>query len=400
MLALADDLSGAAEIAAALLSPRRAARIELGPQTHTRIARNTHSLIVKDLDSRPSSTAEAMGAVRSALNEYSAHQPLVFFKIDSLLRGNIAATVRAASDQPVVLAPALPLGGRTVVNGVLHCDGVPLHESRAWQAERATPPVTIADVLAPMPCRIMTVDDVRSGELHARLVASIAADRIPVCDSATDTDLDTILTATVEIPDVRLIGSGGLASALGRALAVPGALPAPPMNPEHALLIVVGTADPGAAHQMRMLTDAGVRTVGIDARPPVQVEPRPDEVARLLTALEQGPAMLTLDAPDGVEPACSAELVRLLAATVQRTVEHVSSPTDLVLTGGETARRVLDGLGIDALTPITQVHHGAVHSRTPTGTSVVTRPGSFGDADSLVRIVEHLRPARKRKAEH
>ncbi len=64
---------------------------------------------------------------------------------------------------------------------------------------------------------------------------------------------------------------------------------------------------------------------------------------------------------------------------------------DLVLTGGETARSVLDALDVADLVPVARIHHGAVHSRTPDGTAVVTRPGSFGDTDSLVRIVEHLR---------
>ncbi|TLF56227.1 hypothetical protein FE391_39555, partial [Nonomuraea sp. KC401] len=65
---------------------------------------------------------------------------------------------------------------------------------------------------------------------------------------------------------------------------------------------------------------------------------------------------------------------------------------DLVLTGGETARRVLDALGVREMVPVGQVHHGAVHSRTPDGRSVVTRPGSFGGPDSLLRIAAHLRP--------
>ncbi len=63
---------------------------------------------------------------------------------------------------------------------------------------------------------------------------------------------------------------------------------------------------------------------------------------------------------------------------------------DLVLTGGETARRVLDALDIDRLTPVGQIHHGAVHTQAPDGTSVVTRPGSFGGPDSLLTILAAL----------
>ncbi|MFE1840452.1 nucleotide-binding domain containing protein [Streptomyces sviceus] len=56
------------------------------------------------------------------------------------------------------------------------------------------------------------------------------------------------------------------------------------------------------------------------------------------------------------------------------------------MTGGETARRVLDALGVAYLAPLGQIHHGAVHALTADGRHVVTRPGSFGDTDSLLRI--------------
>ena len=62
----------------------------------------------------------------------------------------------------------------------------------------------------------------------------------------------------------------------------------------------------------------------------------------------------------------------------------------LALTGGETARRALDALGVNRLPPVGQVHHGAVHTLTPSGRSVVIRPGSFGGPESLVDIVQSL----------
>lgn len=80
-----------------------------------------------------------------------------------------------------------------------------------------------------------------------------------------------------------------------------------------------------------------------------------------------------------------------LARAVRDTVAAHPGALDLVLTGGETARRVLDALAVTELDPVGQVHHGAVHLSTPDGRSVVTRPGSFGDPDSLRHIVQALR---------
>ncbi len=56
---------------------------------------------------------------------------IVFKKIDSQLRGNVAAEV-GALDGDVMVAPALPVEGRIVRGGVLYVDGEPRRRSRSW----------------------------------------------------------------------------------------------------------------------------------------------------------------------------------------------------------------------------------------------------------------------------
>lgn len=98
--------------------------------------------------------------------------------------------------------------------------------------------------------------------------------------------------------------------------------------------------------------------------------------------------VLSIDGSAGLHPgggrALSAALAALATAWPGR--------PDLVLTGGETARATLDALGVRELEPVDEIHHGAVHSRTTDGRSVVTRPGSYGAEDSLLRIATALRP--------
>lgn len=68
------------------------------------------------------------------------------------------------------------------------------------------------------------------------------------------------------------------------------------------------------------------------------------------------------------------------------------------LTGGQTARGVLDTLGVGRLDPLAELTPGAVLSRDADGRRYVTRPGSFGDPDSLVHTAHTLlgRPALRR----
>src|SRR5687768_12754873 len=91
MLVVADDLSGAVEVAAVL----GAKRIALG---------HTDGDVV-DLDTRDLAPDEAARRVRALDGR------ITFKKIDSLLRGNVKAEIEILSGN-VIIAPALPVEGR------------------------------------------------------------------------------------------------------------------------------------------------------------------------------------------------------------------------------------------------------------------------------------------------
>ncbi|MEU6715391.1 four-carbon acid sugar kinase family protein [Nonomuraea sp. NPDC046802] len=399
VFALADDLSGAAEVAAVLMSAGRSARIALSGPPY-----GSDPVLVVDLDTRHHPRAgEIVGeAVRHAGGRR------VFIKIDSLLRGNVAATVGAVP-APVVLTPALPSAGRVVVGGVPSVDGRPLRETRAWASCPDACPATVAAALGGAPSLLIPLAVVRGGveTLALALAEAAEAGRVAVCDAETDADLDAIVAATDQ--GACLIGAGGLAAALGRSLDTAGSAAVDSLSlSDRPVLVVVGTAEPGAVEQVRALVEHGARQVTLDLSPTqngrdvlaqngqdVFARTARDAAARRIQdALTAGHLTVVTIAPTraGAE---SSTLTTRLAETIRQALTpagDLNHDFDLVLTGGETARRVLDALDVRELTPVTQIHHGAVHSRTPRGTSVVTRPGSFGDRDSLLRIATHLRP--------
>ncbi|SEG22881.1 4-hydroxythreonine-4-phosphate dehydrogenase [Nonomuraea solani] len=381
LFALADDLSGAAEVAAALMSPARPARIALsGPY-----ASFSDPVLVADLDCRHHPRAAEL--VREALAQ--AGDRRIFVKIDSLLRGDVAATVSAVSavSGPVVFASALPAAGRTVVGGVPYVNGVPLRETRAWHIEPRPAPASVAAALDGLTVTHVPLATVRAD--HRGLTAAIGrASGVAVCDAETDRDLDAIVAAAFAAdPRTRLIGAGGLATAFGRTFAAvlgrtfPNDPPAPSSLSSFEtspLLVVVGTAAPSAAAQAALLIDHGAHHISLTT---ADLDIPEATARRLRAALTTGPTVLTV---------AEASLTDALARLVARALD--GSPARLILTGGETARRVLEALDVRELIPVGQVHHGAVHSRTPQGHSVVTRPGSFGDRDSLLRMAAHLAP--------
>ena len=67
---------------------------------------------------------------------------------------------------------------------------------------------------------------------------------------------------------------------------------------------------------------------------------------------------------------------------------------DLILTGGETAREVLERIGIRALEPLGAEQHGAVVSLADDGRLVGTKPGSFGDDHALLQLYHSIQSRR------
>ncbi|MEY9485605.1 uncharacterized protein YgbK (DUF1537 family) [Streptomyces calvus] len=422
VIALADDLSGAAEVAALLRLP---SRLLLNPADLVQPPAAGECTVV-DLDSRYLDDAAAADAVRAALAGAGARdggrgdgappagsvpphpgarhddgrafravnspalsgRTVWFKKCDSLLRGPVGAEAAAFAEGAglLVVAPALPAARRVVRGGEVLADGVPLRECAAWRAEERTAPRSVAEALAPLPTEDVPLGAVRQGPiaLAGRFREAAARGRHPVCDAESDADLAVIAAAAALLgPDARLLGSGGLAAAVGRRFGAPGPRTAAGGADRRPLLVVAGSAEPGVVEQVTRLVAAGARHVPLAP----EALAGPDPVA--LPALAPGTVtVVSVDGSGGVRPGAARRIVAGLA----RAVSALPERADLVLTGGETARRVLDAAGVTTLRPVGQIHHGAVHSRTPDGRSVVTRPGSFGGPDSFLHIAAALRP--------
>jgi 4-phospho-D-threonate 3-dehydrogenase / 4-phospho-D-erythronate 3-dehydrogenase len=393
VLVLADDLSGAAETAAVLMSRTTRTELVLAPAADALPA--AVDVLVVDLDDRELPPTEASARAVAALRAWPADapSPRVLAKFDSLLRGGVAARVGVLHTRAgVVVAPALPALRRVVRDGVLTVDGAPLSETAAWATQGTVAPGSVAAALAPLPTVPLDLPTVRSATLPDAVARAVRDGLVPVCDGESEGDLDAVVAAVTalsgELPDLALAGSAGLAAALGRTWSAAPAAPPPQPGPRGPLF-VVGTAEPVAARQVSLLIEAGVPEVRLPAAALLDAE-WADWPDRLAEAVGAGPVVVRLDPDTRVAPSDSRKLSAELGEMVGRTLAR-TGPVDLVLTGGETARRVLDALGATRLTPLGQIHHGAVMCRLPDGAAVVTRPGSFGGPDSLLSILAALR---------
>lgn len=128
-MVVADDLSGAAELAGIAFAHGLRAEVqrEFDPASEAEV-------IAVDTNSRGLAPPIAAERVRTAARVIVATKPRwLFKKVDSLLRGNvlaeIAATLEVTGQTRATLVPANPSRGRTIAGGRYFIAGVPLDQT-------------------------------------------------------------------------------------------------------------------------------------------------------------------------------------------------------------------------------------------------------------------------------
>jgi D-threonate/D-erythronate kinase len=384
---VADDLSGAVEAAAAFLS--RTSRIDVILSKSFR-PQASPVVTVADTDSRhiePAAAARRVTAAFDAVRDV----PIVLKKVDSLLRGNLVAELVAARSvrANMIVATALPAAGRTVRNAVVHLGGRPIGDTDAWRAEARTGHATVLDALAPLPGVSIDLEAVRSNGLAGKLLRALEEGKLPVCDAVTDEDLDNIVAASRAVQKPVLVGSAGLASAVARAMDSESDPAVHRLLGGKSVLVVVGSAAAGISAQIQALTSLRPAIVLVQPNELLGETPTNGVTERIEMA-SSAVKVVAIDPTAQVDPMRSRILVQALAKAVTPAAHSAAA---LLLTGGETARLVLDRLGVPSLQPLFSVHHGAVVCAGPDGQLIATRPGSFGGPESLLDIVRALQDA-------
>jgi uncharacterized protein YgbK (DUF1537 family) len=358
---------------------------------------------------------EAGTAVTGAVQQlYSKSTRILYQKIDSTLRGNwpteLAHIRQAATDvlghAPLaIVAPAFPGTGRATIDGHVFVNGTPLGNTGLWKQAGLTGSGDLRVILADAGLKVglATLEQVALGTeaLKARLVKWVDAGcDVVVCDAQTEDDLFTVAAAALMLPGKPLwVGSAGLMRALVRAgegKVVPTSAPmwAAAGKP---VLVVVGSASSVSHMQFDALAEEqGVVPVTIlpstlrESSTPERVQ----SCAQTLdAALSSGGDVAVTIRGEKINFQEGPQLAAALAALIAPRLPRVGG---LIVTGGETARAILDRAGISGLRMQGEIEPGA-----PVGISigdlaipVITKAGAFGDRTTLTRCRAILRGGR------
>ncbi len=367
---LADDLSGLLDAAAAFSGMGAEIRVVLGPD-NIRVARE-HELLALTTETRNASPFAAAEQVHRVLRAAEAgRRTLLFKKIDSTLRGPIAAEFAALTevlpDTRFLFAPANPAMGRTVRDGVLLVKGIPVAET-----EYGRDPVS--------PVRSSVVRDV---------LAVSATDQVVIPDADTQHDLEAAVDAmnAADRPWVG-VGSGALARAImARSVGHASLHRAPYVFPD----AVSGTLMVcGSAHALNRAQAAALRAArGVPTRE-IDVAAQPHRLRGLAANLTTGGAASILIQQTRTESgAACAAIVAAAAEIIER-----AAVRRVFVTGGETAFALCRALGVASLRFVAEIEPGVSLSLADSSRGsllLAIKPGGFGDAETWIRVWDRLR---------
>lgn len=325
---IADDLTGALDAAAPFAVRGISTCVALDTGGLAEALASGAKVIGVSTDSREISPAAATDAVRQALAALPPGIKL-FKKVDSRLKGNIAAELDALPHGRSLVIPAIPAFGRWMRNGRLGGFGV-------------AAPIEVAE----------------------RLGRHAGSATIP--DVETDADIERALQADAGLP----IGARSLAEAIAKRMA-PHAKTGIELSATRAYC-VVGSTDPITTEQVQRLLAADPSALHV---------PAPNGAAEVGQTDHR---LVIIQAVPGAATADGKAVASALARSLRQLAPQQGSL--LVLSGGATAQTILQHLGISTLTLLGEAQPGLPVARAG-GLTVVTKSGGFGDPETFTRLL-------------
>ncbi len=348
-LVIADDLTGAAEIAGIAARYGLSTRLLRTPASSVE---EMSDVLVVDTDSRSLPPADAAAKVKRFFARLS-EQPfdLIYKKTDSVLRGNVRAEIEALmsvfSRSAALLLPQNPSRGRTIEGGVYRIGGAPLDQtSFAHDPDHPTQTSIAADLLG------AGSEDVRL--LDASTVEQVgrhASNFIPNAIHAGGADFFEALLSSWHGFSTRIENHGLKTHTTGRTIFICGS-----------------TSDACRS----FITDAPNNGIAI-----MRMGGRIDALVDYLR--------VAVFVDETIDPRRATTVRETLAEVTHRILS--SQPVDLLcMEGGATAASVCERMGWSTLDVVGEFMPGVVCLQPEgAGPQIVVKPGSYAWPASLVR---------------
>ncbi len=418
---IADDFTGAGDAASFLVKGGMSVRLyngipeNLSPDSGLSDPADSPQAVVIALKSRTQETELAVSdSLRAARFLLDQGVRQIYFKycstFDSTPRGNIGPVADALMELTkspfTILCPALPVNGRTVKDGKLMVNGVPLHESH-MKDHPLTPmwDCRIDRLMAPQSrylCRVTGPAD--ASRLPAESGSAAPCYLIP--DYEKTEDGESIVSVFGHLP--LLTGGSGLLEPLARRWSkeLSGDGKIPDSHTDGKAILLAGSCSMATLGQIAWYQKQGYPSFKLDPEAMLCGRQTTEDAWAFLKAHEQeGPVLIySSDSPEKVR-----EYQKLGADRVAALLENATADlavraakngyTRIISAGGETSGAVTKGLGFssywigESVAPGVPVMVPAEHPEI----RLILKSGNFGQEDFFGRALAMTE--RKRKEE-
>lgn len=356
MIVIADDITGAAEIAGIAFSLGQEVRLVMG-SLHPTLKKEKEDVIVIATDTRSMSESEAVAETcRIATPLSFGGGEALFKKTDSALRGHVVAELtalmQATGYHRAVYLPANPSKERIIRHGIYYIKGVPIHETDfSFDPEFPAKTSVLRERFPDAEAKGIIMPDAVSEDDIRRVIATYndgktifagAADLFRASLSPSKKKKEA--TASKPSGERRLILCGSTQS---KALNL--GIPVAPMPRE------VYDGKQGADYWYTQLSTA---------------------IHQQESTEDEGSLILTIPHTHRTGKEAAVHLRTVMAEITKRLVSE-RQPNHLIIEGGATAWATLQALGWNEFQIERQIAPGVVQMSATNGTLVTLKPGSY-----------------------
>lgn len=401
LLVLADDFTGALDTGVQF-SSRGISTLVYDLPSMPDTAPGRDEVLVLNMETRHDSAQTAYEKTRRVADRArEAGIPALYIKTDSGMRGNVGASLDAAVrswGENLAFAPAYPQAGRTVENGTLFINGIPVSQS-IFGHDLYNPVLqdNVRDIISRQ-TDLPVID--------AALVPRPSRGAILLYEAQTAAQMSRIAQAVGKKSGINLFaGCAGFAAYLPEVLGMPVGEKREIRAPGP-VLVISGSTSRVSLEQMRAAGDEGIPSILF--RDIIQPSPDFGAVTRQAAdALKSGSAMLE-SARDEKEVRALTEAALSGGLSIDQTGERIAAnfggaikhiydsgfSGTLCIFGGDTLTGVMRTLGIRMIRPMTELGSGVALSEVVFNGAkrhLVTKSGSFGDNLEVLRILSALK---------
>ena len=394
---IADDLTGSSDSGIQFFKAGYSASVIFDPASLASLEKTVAVLDTETRNVPEEQSVEILENMAKHLLPFRGKR--VFYKkVDSTLRGNIAAEVKVLREKlqlPLtVFAPSYPGNGRTARNGLLLVNGLPVASTAAGQDPRK--PVKTSSLVETLeggegiPVRHIALKEIRQYRIP-EIMRATGRKGVFSCDAETEDDLRWIVDGTTEeVPreDVLWVGSAGLAGALAVS-----SLP---------VLLVVGSLNPLSILQAEHIIKEKI-AFPVILHVSSLLSSREEEKQRVIKEakdlLLRGKNTLLISSLEktqfgqGAKGDVGEAICKSLASAVSDILNSLPV-SGLFLTGGEVAVWVVRALGAGGIDLVKEVEPGIPLVRLldgpHAGLPMVTKAGGFGFEETMAGCIAEL----------